>query len=215
MLYSENVLRERTMDLFSDKWYNETIMLMIKEQKKDGYVYFIKNGQSSKNIKIGATYNLTNRVKSYKTSFEKGVFVVGYVKTDNPFLLEKEIHSYLKESNTRGEFFNISLSDLINIKEMYDLVIKNNYLNNEDVFKLENNSLFNDLDLDLIDLVKNLENNKKYTTKNLVNFYNEKYKKEYSKNTTWFGRDISKVCLYLGLNKKTKVENGIRYFVIH
>ena len=211
----ERILRERTDNEYLDQWYNENTMLMRNEQKKDGYVYFIKNGQSSKNIKIGATYDLTNRVKSYKTSFEKGVFVVGYVKTDNPFLLEKEINSYLKESNTRGEFFNVSLIDLINIKEMYDLVIKNNYLNNEDVFKLEKNSLFNGIDFDLIDMVKNLENNKKYTAKNLLRILNKQSTKEYSKNRSLFFRNITKVCPYLGFNKKTKTENGIKYFVVY
>lgn len=220
MIYIENVLRERTMGMFSDKWYNETMKLMRKEQKKDGYVYFIKNGQSSKRVKIGATYDLSenhlsNIIKSHKRKFDKGVFVIGYIKTNDLLLLEKEIHNYLKESNTRGGFFNISLTDLINIKEMYDLVVKNSYLNNEDVFDLKSNSLFHDLDLDLIDLVKNLEKNKKYTTKNLLRRFNKQSSKEYSKNRSWFGRDIAKVCIHLNINKKTKVENGIRYFVIH
>ena len=210
----ESILRSQTMNMYSDDWYNKTSLLLQNKSNKDGYVYFIKNGKDSKYVKVGATSDVGNRIFSYKTSFEKGVFLLGYIKTNNPFLLEKEIHEIFKEQRYRGEFFKISNQQLYTIKEVFDLNVKNDYVKNKNIEQMNENNLLEDFDINLIELVKSLEIGKQYTIKKIKTLYFRMFKIELSKSDSWIGRDVNNISCFLGMNKKTIIKNGKRYFVL-
>lgn len=210
---TEIILRKQTMNLFSDDWYKKTSILIENKINVNGFVYFIKNGKDSKNIKIGMTTNIDERLKSFKTVFDKGVYVIGYIKSSNPFSLEKEIHKDYEEKRTRGEFFKLSVTDIYSIKDVYNLQIKNNYYSNIPVEKMDENNLLIDFDFDLIDLIKNdLKLNKRYRIKDVLKIYEDKYQKKYGKSLSWLGRDISSICVFLGITKINSNINGIRFF---
>jgi len=214
MTFIEKTLRERTLNLFNDEWYSKTSEILLKQDTKEGYVYFIKNGEKSKNVKIGATYNLDSRIKSYKTAFDKGVFVIGYIKCDMPFLIEKEIHTEMKKDKMKGEFYKLNYEKIIMIKEVYDLKLKNNYISNKNIFKIEEKTLIEDLNPNIVELIKSLKLNNPYTIDEIREKYINIFNNEYPKTRSWMGRDITKGCLYLGLHKKSIVQEGTRYFVL-
>lgn len=208
----ERILRNQTMDLFSDEWYKKTSSLIENSVLTKGFVYLVKNGRDSKSVKIGATTNIDSRMKSFKTVFEKGVFLIGYIETDAPFQLEREVHSDFESKRVKGEFFNLSYVDIFNIRDVYDLKLKNSYINNEKIKNLPDNDEIMDFDSNLIKLVKSLELNKKYTIKGVSRLYLKTFGKEYSKSNSWLGRDIASVCSYLGITRINKNVNAVRYF---
>lgn len=208
----ELILRSQTMNLFSDEWYKKTSSLIENKVISKGFVYFVKNGKDSKSIKIGATTNIESRMKSFKTTFDKGVFLIGFIETNTPFQLEKEIHNDFAEKRKKGEFFNLSHVDIFNIRDVYDLKLKSSYINNQKIKSIPDNDNIIDFDLNLVELIKSLELNKKYTVSNISSLYLRKFGEKYSKSNSWLGRDVSSICGFLGLKKINKNENAIRYF---
>lgn len=209
----ESILRSQTMNLFSDEWYKKTSNLIENKINMGGFVYFVKNGKDSKNIKIGMTTNLDGRLKSFKTVFDNGVFLIGYIKSSDPFSLERELHKDYSEKRNKGEFFKLSTTDIYNIKDVYDLQMKNDYYNNVAVCKMKENNLVIDFDINLIDLIKNeLNLNKKYRIKDVSRIYKNKYSKDYEKSLSWLGRDLTSICGFLGITRIDSNINGVRYF---
>lgn len=73
-----------------------------------GHVYFIRHKRFSP-VKIGHTKDddVMNRVNSFNTASPYGIELLGSIKSDNPELIEKEIHNELKEFRLNGEWFDI------------------------------------------------------------------------------------------------------------
>jgi len=83
------------------------------ETAQKGCVYFIKlNGLSP--IKIGYTTNESpqSRLKSFRTVAPYGATLVGYILSDNPCELERELHKKYKHARTQGEWFEITSEDV-------------------------------------------------------------------------------------------------------
>lgn len=74
-----------------------------------GCVYFIKHNELEP-IKIGMTIKETpcDRVSQMSTASPYGIELLGFVKTFNPILLERELHDKYKDLRLNGEWFNIS-----------------------------------------------------------------------------------------------------------
>ena len=209
----EKILRQQTMNLFSDKWYKNTSSLIDSSKNTGGFVYFVKNGKDSKDVKIGMTTDMDSRMKAFKTVFCKGVFLIGFIKTTNPFTLEKEFHNDYDDKRKRGEWFHINATDIYNIKDAYDFKMKNDYYNNKSVERMEENNLVSDLDMNLIDLVKNdLKLNKKYRINEVAGLYQTKFGSKYDKSHSWLGRDLSSICAFLGITRIDYIKKGSRYF---
>lgn len=114
------VLKERTINMFSEDWYNDTSnALMNISFETYGYVYFIKNN-SSVDIKIGVSYNINDRMKSYRTAFSGEIFLIGYIYCENYKELEKEIHNLYKDKRISGEWFNVSVNDVRDVLIKYN-----------------------------------------------------------------------------------------------
>ena len=123
----EKILRSRTCEMFSDNWYQLTSNEIIGIEKNNkGYVYFVKNGYNNL-IKIGKTLNLQIRLNSFSTSFSDGVFLVGYIYSENYSEIEKKIHEDFKLKRKTGEWFDISDVEI----NYYDFHLKNAFFNKE------------------------------------------------------------------------------------
>lgn len=72
------------------------------------YVYFFRE-TGRPYVKIGMSKNeVQTRFQSFKTYAPLGAYIVGYIKTSNAFLLEKELHKKYKDKRLQGEFFNLT-----------------------------------------------------------------------------------------------------------
>ena len=73
--------------------------------------------------KIGMTKNesIKNRLQSIKTYSPFEVEVITVIKTKNAFLLEKQIHEKFNSKRMNGEFFELTKSDVIYLKNLEDI----------------------------------------------------------------------------------------------
>jgi len=117
----EVVLRKQTMNMFGDGWYKDTSNLLNQKifEEEFGYVYFIRIGTNN-NIKIGKTSNLTNRLKSFRTSTSESIFLIGFIYDKNFSKIEKLLHNKYSDLNVVGEWFNI--------KNINDITKENNFV---------------------------------------------------------------------------------------
>lgn len=211
------LIKKETLYLFQDAFYqnitNKILNHLHQDEAKEGYVYFIKNGHENGNVKIGCAINIDNRIKSYSTSFDKKIFIVGYIKAKNYYNLEKEIHSYFLNKKVKGEWFNLDAYDFIDLKSQYDFIdVHNFYVNSKKITELEKGDYLPYVSSDFIDFAKTLETDKIYYPGSLC----KKFEKEYNKkiNTSWFGRELNKAIVHLGYKKINSTNGGIRSFKI-
>lgn len=121
----EKILRLKTCEMFTDKWYEQTADAIYGVEKNNkGYVYFVKNGCNNF-VKIGKSINLQSRLQSFSTSFSDGVFLVGYIYSENYSELEKIIHQDFKDKRKTGEWFDILDSEIT----YNDFYLKNAFFN--------------------------------------------------------------------------------------
>lgn len=212
----EKILREKTSNMFTDGFYSSVSVSILSEIKKDvnkkGYVYFIKNGVKSNMVKIGFSFDLDKRLSSYKTSFSEKVFLIGYIESEQYINIEKEIHSYFSEKRKKGEWFELNSFDFLEIKNMYDFESVNNFYDKD--FKSLNKKEDVLLYSNYIKFVDELKKNEYYNVSDLMIDFNKKFN-ENQTSPSWFGRELNKAIISLGLFKKSKNQNGVRYFTIY
>lgn len=85
-----------------------------------GHVYFIKHKNFAP-VKIGHTKSkdVMKRVNSFKTASPYGIEFLGSIESCDPELIEKEIHSELKDLRLNGEWFDIDYEYALNIIRRY------------------------------------------------------------------------------------------------
>lgn len=121
VLKLEGILRSKTMDLFSDKWYLETsqsIFNSFSESNSLGYVYFLR-GKTYPYIKIGKSKDLNTRVRTLETNLGK-LTILGFIYCEDYDLLEKKLHSQFKEKRKHGEWFDLNSSEVRTIVKEND-----------------------------------------------------------------------------------------------
>lgn len=113
------------------------------------YVYFFREiGRPY--VKIGMSKNeITERFTAFKTYAPLGAYIVGYIKTENSVLLEKQLHEKFKNKRLKGEFFNITDDEVFNEINKYDKSF------GELVYMI--NSLINDYGINKNDLHKTIQ----------------------------------------------------------
>lgn len=210
----EKLLRTKTMGMFSDYFYTKITddIINLNYEKKTGYVYIIKNGSKGNMYKIGCASDLDKRLNSYKTSFENGVFLCGFIETNEYYFLEKEIHNSFKEKRKTGEWFKLSFEDLLSIKDNYDFVTKNNFLDNK-IKSINLPEVHQEPDSNMYNFVKELVKGKEYYQNVLFKKYSEIYPNEIN-SVSWFGREITKTINLCGFIKIDINRKGIRSFKI-
>jgi len=207
--------------MFSDNWYQLTSNEIIGIEKNNkGYVYFVKNGYNNL-IKIGKTLNLQIRLNSFSTSFSDGVFLVGYIYSENYSEIEKKIHEDFKLKRKTGEWFDISDVEI----NYYDFHLKNAFFNKEssvidgECFNLKSTNIAFGVKDFYHDFYKycneELTKNTKYDKKVFYNkvltlnkFYNNLSKKRVN-------LVLKKWCNTNGYNYEATNTNGYQYFLIN
>lgn len=85
-----------------------------------GHVYFIRHKRFSP-VKIGHTKDddVMKRVNSFNTASPYGIEFLGSIESCDPELIEKEIHSELKDFRLQGEWFDIDHEYVLSIIGRY------------------------------------------------------------------------------------------------
>jgi hypothetical protein len=95
---------------------------------KKGYVYFFKSGDGL--MKIGRSRDVYKRYSSVKTACPTGVEILGYIKTEDSYELEKKFHDYFAKHRVNGEWFALTTQEISDmyfqsmVKELIDYEVK-------------------------------------------------------------------------------------------
>ena len=100
---------EKIIEMEHNKEYNKNLerQYLIEKLKsiyKIGYVYFIQE-EDSKNIKIGYTFNLEDRLNQLQTANSQKLSIIKYEKCVFPYIREQELHKQYNNYHIRGEWF--------------------------------------------------------------------------------------------------------------
>ena len=81
-----------------------------------GFVYLLCDGEK---FKIGMTKHsdINKRVKELQTGNPNEIWLHSYYETDYPLKIEKMMHGRHASSNVKNEWFDMSVSDVINFKK--------------------------------------------------------------------------------------------------
>ena len=94
-----------------------------------GCIYFIKH-KGQEPIKIGLTTDTSpeKRIKSMETVSPWGLELVDVLQTSLPVEMEKIIHSDFKEKRIKGEWFNISFTEVKETVEKYSNMLLDDFI---------------------------------------------------------------------------------------
>jgi hypothetical protein len=94
--------------------------LFIEKKEGVGHVYVIRD----KNFyKIGSTKNLVDRMKNYNTHNPNEIVLELYRLVNNYQTLEKLLHETFSAKRVRGEWFELTSSDLDEIQKIMEKAI--------------------------------------------------------------------------------------------
>ena len=86
------------------------------------FVYIFKTEKIDDNdqyiIKIGRSYNVTERMKQIQTSNPYKISLIQAYKCNDCCILEKMVHNYYKEKRLEGEWFKFTEQDINECKEL-------------------------------------------------------------------------------------------------
>lgn len=85
-------------------------------------VYFISDGTY---VKIGKSNNVTTRLSILNTGNASTLTLLGYILQESDeaaFKLEKELHKIYEKSKVKGEWFNLSEVDTLNLQTNYGMI---------------------------------------------------------------------------------------------
>jgi hypothetical protein len=174
----ENLLKEKSMNLFSNEWYQNTsseICNLFKFDKNIGYVYFLRSEKSSY-VKIGKSKDIDKRVKQLECNVGK-INILGFIYSEDYDLIEKSLHSTFKDFRKYGEWFDLSFNDVKDIITKHKGQILNTDISkvsiSDGVFDIKsvNTNLQTEIFFNKCD--EFLEFNKSYTNDELQDIFKE------------------------------------------
>jgi hypothetical protein len=93
----------------------------------EGYVYFIRMGETNF-YKIGISKYVEKRIKQIQDQLPNNVKAIKIIKTLYSSFIESCLHDIFKSKKTRGEWFEFSECDVLEVISILDHVnIKNDY----------------------------------------------------------------------------------------
>lgn len=106
--YIEEHNKERAVQLETPITYEP------KKNEKEGVVYFLRadNGLT----KIGETKDLETRLKAISGSLLNETELLLYIESEDVRKLEEMFHEQFKDKRVKGEWFDLSDSDIWNVK---------------------------------------------------------------------------------------------------
>lgn len=106
----KNILKDRTMGLFSEEWYIETSEIIVNQntpaEDDIGYVYIIK-AVSNNLIKIGKSKSVQKRLNDIR-GYVGDIFVLAIIECSGYGLVEKKLHEKYSKYKRHGEWFFIN-----------------------------------------------------------------------------------------------------------
>lgn len=120
-------------------------MDVISKKNQKGCVYFFKHIGLNP-IKIGFTLNPSpiSRFNSFKTYAPHGSQLVGFIQTENPLQLERDLHDKFSEFRLNGEWFNVSedvIDEVIRVHSAIEDVKHKSLFQEEYAKRIHRNSL--------------------------------------------------------------------------
>ena len=88
---------------------NKEFIYRLHQLYKIGYVYYIQE-ECTKNIKIGYTFNLSDRLVQLQTANSQKLSIIKYEKCIFPHIREQQLHKQYQIYHIRGEWFTNMLS---------------------------------------------------------------------------------------------------------
>ena len=81
----------------------------------EGFVYLLCDGEK---FKIGMTKkkDIHSRIKELQTGNPYEIWLRSYYETNNPLKIEKMMHARHTSSNIKNEWFDLTVSQVINFK---------------------------------------------------------------------------------------------------
>lgn len=195
-------LKKNTLNMFSDLWYENTAndIMFESSEKQNGYVYFVKF-KNSNAVKIGKTFNILSRLNALKNGSGDDLCLLGYIYNDNYSKLELESHSFFKSERISGEWFNLSVDEVIEYIEKIGGVVANSLigkkLNISDGVLISSDESIN-IEDSLYTIFDSLERDVKLTNDIVINMIPKNIK-------------YSKKMITLKLKKYAEIKN-IKYF---
>jgi hypothetical protein len=89
---------------YSDAIRKQEFTKKLQDIYKIGYIYYIQE-EDSKNIKIGYSFNLDERLLQLQTANSQKLTIVKYEKCIFPHIREQELHKQYKNYHIHGEWF--------------------------------------------------------------------------------------------------------------
>lgn len=79
-------------------------------------VYFIfRDGEGAFATKIGVSEKIDKRRRDLQTASPDELKLVGFINTQTPYVLEKQLHAHFARFHLRGEWFNLQPADVLPI----------------------------------------------------------------------------------------------------
>jgi hypothetical protein len=83
-----------------------------------GSVYLLSDSEKDNIYKIGVTRgDINKRIKKLQTGNCGEIFLVSFFETDQPFLMEKMLHTRYFGKKVLNEWFELSSEDVLNFKK--------------------------------------------------------------------------------------------------
>lgn len=216
------VLKKHTMGMFAENWYENTVNEMFNEsnKKNKGYVYFVKF-KSSNAIKIGKSFDVIKRVNELRNGHQDDMILLGYIYSEDYGKLENESHKKFNEKRISGEWFNVSLIDVIDYIKSLNGIVVNSYVGKKlivvdgallSTHKIIEGAIKSNEDLILFDIFNSLDRGVRLTKDAII----ERLPIEMAKN-------ISKKRITSSLRKYAQIKeikyfdgnsNGMRWFML-
>lgn len=118
----KNILRDRTVGMFTEEWYSETANMIengINSDDSYGFLYVIKSKLNGL-VKIGVTKNPQRRLKDI-SNYVGELIIISIIESNDYINLEKLFHEEFKNQREHGEWFGIK-----DYENLYEFIYKNN-----------------------------------------------------------------------------------------
>lgn len=191
------------------------------KKKLNGCVYFFRH-LTTEPIKIGYSVKPTpkSRFSQFKTYAPFGAELLGFIRSEDPLSLERELHKKYSDKRLNGEWFNISVSDVkkdIETYTKYQEKIRESNYKIKYMDYLEDMLTESDLKInsDLIKFLDDINFRKlKIQRKDLkLNFLNKYPKNKNEITSQKFNKQIKIYAEYYGIKIIEKSINGFIHFI--
>ena len=91
-----------------------------------GSVYLLGDSEKEGIFKIGVTRgDIQKRIKKSQTGNGGEIYLVSYYETENPFLMEKMLHTKFLRDKVLNEWFSLTTEEVVSFKKSCEEIQKN------------------------------------------------------------------------------------------